>query len=75
MYTLEDEDQSNYSEYTYQQVMKVYNLKDYIYVYFNTSSIAIIKKEACNEIEELILLIESKYKDTNKYIIDEKTSL
>lgn len=75
MYTLEDEDQSNFSEYTYQQVMKVYNLKDYIYVYFNTSSIAIIKKEACNEIEELISLIEGKYKDTNKYIIDEKTSL
>jgi hypothetical protein len=43
-------------------------------MYFSNSSIAIIKKANCEEILELEELINEKYKDTNKYIIDEKTS-
>lgn len=74
-YLLEDEEGEEYPKFSYQQVIKIYDVKNYIYMYFNTSSIAIIKKEDCDEIEELEKLIKEKYNDTNKYIIDEKTSL
>ncbi len=70
MYELEEKEEC--PKYEYNQAIKVYSVKGYIYMYFNNSSIAIIKKEACNEIEQLEEILKEKYQE--KYIIDEKTS-
>lgn len=74
-YELETLTDENYPKYEYNHVTRVYNLKNYIYMFFANSAVAIIKKEACENIEELEKLIEEKYTILNKYTIDIKSSL
>lgn len=74
-YELETKTDVDYPKYEYNNVTKVYNLKNYIYMFFANSAVAIIKKEACTNIEELEKLLEEKYTNLNKYIVDDKTSL
>ncbi len=54
-------------KYTYDQVKKVIDLPDYIYLYFSMSMIAIVKKSDCNQIKELEDFIENKYSELKIY--------
>ena len=73
-YELESATNEDSPKYEYQNVRIVYSLKDYIYMFFPNSAVAIIKKEACDNIEELENLFKEKYSNLNKYIVDDKTS-
>lgn len=75
MYELETAVDTEYPKYEYNNVRIVYSVKEYIYMYFTNSAIAIIKKDACKNIEELEELLVGKYSELNKYVVDNKASL
>ncbi|MBQ8292988.1 MAG: YcxB family protein [Bacilli bacterium] len=66
-YALTETPDEEVAKYTYDQVLKVVVLPEYIYLYFTGAMIAIIKKSDCEQIEELEKLVEEKYKEAGKY--------
>ncbi len=70
IYALDEETESQ--KYQYNQVTKVIDLPEYIYLYFSSTMIAIVKKNMCAEILDLEELIKDKYTALNKYYKEEK---
>ncbi len=62
IYTVVDDNQE-VIPYEYNKIVKMYDLPEYIYLYFYNSAIAIIKKDSCKNQEELIDLLKSKLDD------------
>lgn len=71
VYLLKTEDPNQFPKYTYDQVAKVTNLPEFILLHFPSQAIGIIKKSECEEIDELVNLLESKF-DAGKYIKEHK---
>lgn len=71
IYALDEELETEPQKYTYEQVIKVVNLPEYIYMYFSNSMIAIIKKSECTELVDLETLIKDKFNESKKYFKEE----
>ena len=69
-YLLEHENPEDFPKFEYNQVAHVIELPEYILMFFTPNTIAIIKKNACSEIDELRELLEDKYQDGRYVKID-----
>ena len=69
-YLLEHENPEDFPKFEYNQVAHVIELPEYILMFFAPNTIAIIKKNACSEIDELRELLEDKYQDGRYVKID-----
>ncbi len=69
IYTLADNPEEETPDYKYSQIVKGYILPDYIYLYFNNSAIAIVKKESCSNLDELKGLLEEQLGEKFEEII------
>lgn len=67
IYALDEETEEEPLKYTYDQIIKVTDLPEYLYLYFSNTMIAIVKKSECEKIEELEELIQEIFKESGKY--------
>lgn len=72
IYALDEETEIEPQKYQYDQVIKVIDLPEYIYLYFSNTMIAIVKKSMCTELVDLENLIKNKFDSSNKYFKEEK---
>lgn len=70
-YLLEHEDPTQFPKFEYNQVLNVIEFPEYIFMFFTSSTIAIIKKSECSDIEELKTLLKDKYSN-GLYVEKEK---